>query len=326
MTFAWPIMLASLVLVPVLVFVYLWVVMRRDAASSVTGLQLTNQGRYGRMRRHVTPLVFALALALLLVSLARPQATLALPRLEGTVILAFDVSTSMQADDLKPSRIEAAKQAAKAFVEKQPETVDVGVVAFSDNAFVMQQPTKVQADVLAAIDRLTPQGGTSLGQGIFASLGAIAGKPLPIPENAKPEDLASADIGHYSSAAIVMLSDGEDLSRTDPTAMAELASGAGVRVFPIGLGKPQGTTLNLDGFHVSTALNEPLLQAIAQTTDGTYIRAENTQQLIDTYKKIDLKMTTKGRETEVTAVFAAAAMLLLCVQAVLTIRWFGRVP
>jgi Ca-activated chloride channel family protein len=242
------------------------------------------------------------------------------------VILAFDVSTSMKADDLKPTRIDAAKQAAKAFVEKQPETVEVGVVAFSDNAFVMQAPTNVQADVLAAIDRLSPQGSTSLGQGIFASLGAIAGKPLPIAENAKPEDLASLDIGHYSSAAIVMLSDGEDLSRMDPTVMAELASGAGVRVFPIGLGKPQGATLNLDGFHVQTALNEPLLQSIAQTTDGTYIRAENTQQLIDTYKKIDLKMTTKGRETEVTAVFAAAAMLLLCVQAVLTIRWFGRVP
>src|SRR3954468_23719743 len=109
MTFAWPVMLLSLLLVPVLVGMYLWVTSRRDAARAVTGLRLTGStgGRFGRARRHIGPVLCVVALALRLVARARPQAVLALPRLEGTVILAFDVSTSMQADDLKPSRIEA---------------------------------------------------------------------------------------------------------------------------------------------------------------------------------------------------------------------------
>ena len=328
MSFAWPIMLLSLLVLPLLVAAYLRVIRRRDAAAAQLGLRLTEGTTRGRLlpRRHLPSAIFLAAIALLLVSLARPRIVLALPHLEGTVILAFDVSTSMTADDLKPSRIDAAKHAASAFVRKQPSTVKIGVVAFNDNALVTLKPTDEQDEVLAAIDRLAPQGGTSLSEGMFASLGAIAGKAIEIPDNASEEDLLSLDIGHFGSAVIVMLSDGEHTSRVDPLQVAELAAGAGVRVFPIGIGKPEGATLTVDGYHIATALNEPLLKEIASTTDGVYLRAEDEAQLAATYRKIDLRLTTNGKDTEITSVFAGAAMLLLFAGSVLTIRWFGRVP
>ncbi len=332
MTFTWPLMLLSLLLVPVLVVAYVLVTRRRDAAAGAIGLRFTDTTprpttRRGRVpRRHIAPAIFLLAIALLLASLARPKVVLALPRLEGTVILAFDVSTSMKADDLKPTRMEAAKAAAKAFVKQQPSTIKIGVVAFSDNASTMLQPSDVKDEVIEAIDRLTPQGGTSISEGMFASLGAIAGKAIQVPENVSEEDLLSMDIGHFGSGVIVLLSDGEHTSRIDPLLVAELASGAGVRIYPIGLGKPQGATLTVDGYRIATALNEPLLQGIAQTTDGTYLRAEDEAQLLETYKKIDLKLTVSGKDYEVTSLFAGASMLLLFLGSVLTIRWFGRVP
>ena len=331
MTFTWPLMLLSLLLVPALVAAYLVVTRRSDAAAGALGLRFTDTTprttRRGRVpRRHVAPAIFLLGIAVLLASLARPKVVLALPRLEGTVILAFDVSTSMKADDLKPTRMDAAKAAASAFVKQQPSTIKIGVVAFSDNASTMIQPSDEKDEVLQAIDRLSPQGGTSISEGMFASLGAIAGKAIKVPENVTEEDLLSMDIGHFGSGVIVLLSDGEHTSRVDPLLVAELASGAGVRIYPIGLGKPQGATLTVDGYRIATALNEPLLRGIAQTTDGTYLRAEDEAQLVETYKKIDLKLTTNGKDYEVTSLLAGAAMLLLFLGSVLTIRWFGRVP
>lgn len=328
MSFTWPIMLLSLVIVPFLVGAYLWLTARRSAAAVALGLRFTDATpRRGVMRRrHVPPLLALVAIVLLLVSLARPTVVFALPHLEGTVILAFDVSTSMKAEDLKPTRMDAAKQAASTFVRKQPSTVKIGVVAFGDSAVMMLQPSDIQDDVLAAIDRLEPQGGTSLSEGMFASLGAIAGKALEIPENASADDLLARDIGHYGSAVIVLLSDGEHTSTVDPLVVAEIAAGAGVRVFPIGIGTPKGATLTVDGYSVATALNEPLLKEIASATDGTYLRAEDEAQLTETYEKIDLNLTTRGEDIEVTSVFAGVAMLLLFLGSMLTIRWFGRVP
>ena len=328
MSFTWPLMLLSLFVLPLLVGVYLWHVTGRDAAAAELGLRFTDATprRAVSHRRHVAPAIVLVAMVLLLVSLSRPSVVVSFPHLEGTVILAFDVSTSMRADDLKPSRIDAAKQAASAFVRKQPSTVKIGVVVFSDNAHVILKPTDVQEDVLQAIDRLAPQGGTSLSEGMFASLGAISGKTITIPENASEEDLLSLDIGHFGSAVIVLLSDGEHTSRVDPLQIAELAAGAGVRVFPIGIGKPEGATLTIDGYQVATALNESLLKDIASTTDGAYLGAEDEAQLAKTYEQIDLDLTTTQEDTEITSLLAVAAMLALFTSSVLTIRWFGRVP
>ena len=327
MPFVWPVMLLSLLLVPALAVAYDRLLTRRDAQAAQLGtMRLTEGGRRAGWRRHLAPSIFLAAITLLLVSLARPTAVVALPRLEGTVILAFDVSTSMIADDLKPSRVAAAKTAASAFVRKQPSTVQIGVVAFSDGALIVQQPTNVQADILAAIDRLAPQGGTSLSDGMFTSLGAIAGKPIVVAEGVSEEDLLSLDIGYFGSAVIVLLSDGEHTSRTDPLGVAQVAANAGVRVFPIGIGSARGTTVEVDGYQIATALNEPLLAEIATATGGTYLRAEDEAALAQVYDTIDLRLATKGEETEVTGLLAITAMLLLVTGAGLTMTWFGRVP
>jgi Ca-activated chloride channel family protein len=330
MSFIWPPMLLSLLLVPCFALAYLWVIRRRDAgAAQLLGTMRLTEGASGRRagwRRHLPPAIFLAAITLLLAALARPTMVVALPHMEGTVILAFDVSTSMTADDLKPSRMDAAKRAARTFVQNQPSTIKVGIVAFSDSAFIVQQPTNVKADLLAAIDRLAPQGGTSLSEGMFTSLGAIAGKPIVVDKDATEEDLLALNIGYFGSAVIVMLSDGEHLSRVDPLQVAQVAANAGVRVFPIGIGSPNGTTLDIDGYHVATALNEPLLTEIAKATDGSYFRAEDEAKLAKVYDTIDLKLTVRGKETEVTSFVASAAILLLYTGAGLTMLWFGRVP
>lgn len=328
MTFTWPLLLPLLLLAPALAGVYVWVTRRRATRVLDAGLHLTDAApRAGLLsRRNVPPALFLLALALLLFSLSRPSVVLALPHLEGTVILAFDVSGSMRADDLKPTRMDAAKAAAAAFVERQPRTVRVGVVAFSDSSFAILKPTDSRDEVLAAIDRLAPSGGTSLTEGMFGSLSAISGKPIPIPEDATEDDILSIDIGHHSSSVIVLLSDGEHTTRLDPVQVAELAAGAGVRIYPIGLGSPRGATLEVDGYHVQTTLNEELLVRIAETTEGTYLRAEDEAQLVEVYENIDLQLTTRGEDTEITSYLAGAAILLMTTGAALSILWFGRVP
>ncbi|MBI5948219.1 MAG: VWA domain-containing protein [Chloroflexi bacterium] len=328
MSFAWPIMLLSLTLVPVLVAGYVLLLQRREKRAAELGtMRLAQAGTARRLgwRRHVPPGVFLVAIALLLAALARPEVA-GFPHREGTVILAFDVSSSMRADDLKPSRMAAAKEAATRFVENQPSTIQIGVVAFADGALVVQQPTAVKADVLAAVERLSSEGGTSLGEGIMTSLGAISGKPILLEQAALEGDLESVDIGYFGSAVIILLSDGENTSRFDPLIAAQIGGNAGVRVFTIGIGSADGATVEIDGFRVATALNEPLLQEIATNTSATYFVAEDAATLVEIYDNIDLRLTVEGDPMEVTSLAAAAAVLLLIVGGALTMRWFGRVP
>jgi Ca-activated chloride channel homolog len=322
-----PWMLLGLVLVPCLVAAYWWMLSRRAeraARLASEGLAPTGAQRV-RWRRHIPFALFALALALIGFGLARPTVSMALPEREGTVILAFDVSNSMRARDLDPTRLAAAKKAALAFVEQQPRTIRIGVVAFGDSAVTVLRPSTVREDVVAAIERLSVGGGTSLGQGLFASLRAIAGKPLTIDESALDSDTGKVDIGFFGSSAIVLLSDGENTSRPDPLDIAELASTAGVRVHAIGLRTKQGTVIEVDGFNIATALDEELLKKIAAVTDGTYDHAADAAALAKIYDSIDLEFKSTTKPREVTALFAAAGGLLLVVGSLLSIGWFGRV-
>jgi Ca-activated chloride channel family protein len=324
-----PWMLLWLAVVPFLVLAYVGVVRRRSRRAerlASEGLVATTAGRRGlRVRRHVPFALFATALVLVCVGLARPTMSFALPQREGTVILAFDVSNSMRAKDLEPNRMEAAKVAATAFAERQPSTIRIGVVAFGDSAVTVLRPTNVTDEVVAAIRRLTTNGGTSVGQGLFTSLSTIAGKPLQIDESDLEGEGEDVNIGFFGSSAIVLLSDGENTSRPDPLLLAEVASSAGVRVHAIGLGTPAGTVVEVEGFNVATALDEKLLTEIAEITDGSYNRAGDAATLTRIYESIDLKLARVEREREVTALFAAAGGLLLAVGSLLSIAWFGRV-
>ncbi len=325
-----PWMLLWLAVVPLLVLAYVRLVVRRRSRRAERlaseGLVATPTSRRGhRWRRHFPFALFASAIVLVCVGLARPSMSFALPQREGTVILAFDVSNSMRADDLEPTRMAAAKAAATAFVERQPSTIKIGVVAFGDSALTVLRPTNVQEEAVAAIRRLSPGGGTSLGQGLFTSLSTIAGKPLLLDESALESDAGEVDIGFFGSSAIVLLSDGENTSRPDPVRLAEVASSAGVPVHAIGVGTPEGTVVEVDGFNVATALDEDLLTEIADVSNGSYNRAGDAATLAQVYESIDLELKQVDEEREVTALFAAAGALLLAIGSLLSIAWFGRV-
>jgi Ca-activated chloride channel homolog len=327
MSFVWPGMLALLVVVPLAVLAYVRVDKRRrarSAALAAMGFAPSTTAGGARRTRHVPAILFGFALAIMVTAFARPQMSVGLPHREGVVILAFDVSNSMQATDLQPTRMDAAKTAAKEFVDKQPSTIKIGVVAFNNGALITLQPTSDRSEALSAIDRLASAGSTSLGQGIFASLSAIAGKPLTLPENASADDVANIDIGYYGSAAIVLLSDGENTSGPDADAVAQLASTAGVHIYPIGIGSTAGTVLKIDGFSVATALDEDTLKQIASVTNGTYYNAKDAAALTQIYRNIDLRTVTDPKETEVTALFAGVGTLLLLIGGVMSMLWFGR--
>ena len=322
-------MLLWLACIPMFVLAYAWSARRRTERSArlaSEGLVQTAGVRRVRWRRHIPFALFTAALTLVCFSLARPTTSVTLPHREGTVILAFDISNSMRAKDLEPTRIEAAKVAATAFVEQQPSSIRIGVVAFGDSAVTVLRPSNVKADVIAAINRLSVSGGTSLGSGLFTSLTTIAGKPLTIDESALGSDAGdSVNIGYLGSSAIVLLTDGENTSRPDPLRLAEVASSAGVRVHAIGVGTSEGTVVQVDGFSVATALDEELLTEIAKVTDGTYHQAGDAAALTGIYKSIDLEFKRVVKPREVTAAFAAVGVLLLALGSLLSIAWFGRV-
>jgi Ca-activated chloride channel family protein len=265
------------------------------------------------------------ALGLLFLALARPAATIVEAQRQGTVVLAFDVSGSMAATDIAPTRLEAAKSAARTFVEKQPSTIRVGVVAFGESGLITQRPTTDRAAVLAAIGRLTPQGGTALGRGMQSALSAIAGKPVQLNETKSGLEATGPNLGFHGSAAVILLTDGENTTEPDPLDVAQISSTAGVRVYAIGLGSPQGTVVPIDGFQVATALDEALLRQIAATTDGEYFTAADEHGLAKVYTSIPLRFTLAPRHTEVTSLFALGAGLLLLLGAGLSLAWFGRV-
>lgn len=330
MTLIWPWMLLSLLLVPLMAGLYLWLLRRRQRAAADLGPLGQVQSSAGR-RRHAPPAFYLLGLTLVLFALARPEMPVSLPRVEGTVILAFDVSNSMLADDIEPTRIEAAREAARLFAENQPSTVQIGVVAFGNGGLIVQPPTNAQADVLAAIDRVSPQGGTSLAQGIFTALNAIAEEPIALGDEGldvetAPEELPAIEIGDHSSAVILMLTDGENTGGADPLAIAQLAAEAGVRVYPVGIGSQEGAVLEVDGFNVHTRLDEQGLQEIAAVTNGAYYRAADADTLRQIYREIDLRMTIKGDQREATSIFAGAGALFFLIGGVLAMFWFGRVP
>ncbi len=339
MTFIWPPMLMSLALVPLGLLLYRYLDVRRGrrlAAYGGSGLAHSIARRPLGLRGRIPAVLVVLGLAVVSLAMARPQAVVSLPKEEGTVILAFDVSASMGAADLQPTRIDAAKAAAKDFVARQPTSITIGVVAFSDSGVSVQQPTNDQATVIAAIDRLTPQRGTSVASGILAALKVIAvaeagpyandyysnTSPAPGP-TPTPTPVPA---GTHAPAAIVLLSDGENNESPDPLAAATAAADRGIRIYTIGLGSAAGTTVDLNGFQVHTQLDEATLQQISETTDGTYYGATDAQQLLSIYDNLDTGLVIKPQLTEITSLFAATGLLLLIAGAMTSLFWAGRLP
>jgi len=336
MSFTWPRMLWLLALVPVLIAVYLQV-LRRQRKNTVRYAGLVHVtdalGRGPRFRRHVPALLFLLGVAACVVATARPSATLMLPGFRGTVILSLDVSGSMRAMDIKPTRMDAVKDAARTFVNAEPQGMRFGIVAFSGAAIIVQTPTTDKAQVRAAIERLSPQMYTAIGSGLLMALDAIfkkpfgeeaysAGTPLgPAPQDQEP---APVPPGSNTNAAIILLSDGQSNQGPDPLDAAEKAANLGVRVFTVGVGTVKGANINLDGFTFHAILDEPTLRKIALITRGKYFKASSAEELRGIYQSLGTRMGLEKQNTEITALLVAAAVALFILMGVLSIVWFNR--
>jgi Ca-activated chloride channel family protein len=238
---------------------------RRRALLASAGFTAGSAGR----ARQAGAWLFIAGLAVLSFAVAGPSATVPVSRSSGTVILAVDVSGSMGATDVLPSRLAAAQRVALSFIKAQPDNVDIGVVAFEQGGLTVAAPSGDHSIATDAVSRLAVTGGTSLGSAIIASVTAITHKPVPL----TPTGTTPPDIGYWPSATIVMFSDGQDEGQGVSTSLAAaVAEKAGIHIDTVGVGTAAGSTIDVDGFHMFSALDESTLRQIARSTGGSYHR------------------------------------------------------
>jgi Ca-activated chloride channel family protein len=337
----WPEMLWGLLLLPLLVLLYLWLLRRRrKTVVRLASVALVKQamGAGPGWRRHVPPALLLLATAVLLLAAARPLARLKLPSQQETIILAMDVSGSMRATDVAPNRLVAAQEAAKAFVGGLPRSVRIGVVSFAGTAAVVQAPTLSRDDVVAAIDRFQLQRGTAIGSGLVLSLATlfpdqeidlslITGQramPKAPDEAAAAKPFQPVAPGSYSSAAVILLTDGQRTTGPDPLEAAQMAADRGVRVYTVGVGTKAGEVIGFEGWRMRVRLDEDTLKSIASLTQAAYFYAGTAEDLKQVYQGLSSRLVVETKETEVSALFALAGALLSLLAAGLSLWWFGR--
>lgn len=339
--FLWPQLLWLLWAIPALVLGYVWLLRsRRQPALRYANVALVRQAlQPGRVwRRHLPPALLLAALAVLLFAAARPQAALPLPTEQATVMLAVDVSLSMQADDIKPSRLDAAREAAKAFVRQLPDGARVGVVSFAGTAQVVQPPTYSREKLLTAIDALHLQHGTAMGSGIVAALselfpnealdlGEAAFMPLTAhAPRATPKPVPrppTSDAG--PAATIVLLTDGRSNFGVHPLQAADMAAARGVRIHAVGLGTVDTPGADQDDWSIVLQLDEGMLREVTGITHGDYFRAGSAESLLQVYEKMGARLQVQMRETELAGPLALGALLLMAGAALLSLLWFQRV-
>ena len=346
MVFLWPTLLWLLLAVPLLVLLYWWLLHRRKkTALSYSSLALVREalGPGQRLRRHIPPALFLLALIALLLAAARPLAVITLPAQDQTIMLAMDVSGSMRAADVEPDRLTAAQNAAKAFIAELPRHVRVGIVAFAGSAQLAQLPTQNREDLVEAIDSFQLQRGTATGNGIMLSLAtlfpdagidiaALGGRQAMRPRSmdeigkqdpAKP--FTPVAPGSYTSAAVIMLTDGQRTTGVDPLEAAKWAADRGVRVYTVGVGTVQGETIGFEGWSMRVRLDEETLKAVAARTHAEYFHAATAEDLKKVYEALSTRLTVEKKETEVSALLALAGAVLALLAAALSVWWYGRI-
>ncbi|MBL0420906.1 VWA domain-containing protein [Ramlibacter sp. AW1] len=346
MQFLWPQYLWLLLALPLLVLLYVFVLRRKKKlALRYASLSMVKEamGAGQSMRRHLPPLMFLLALAAMLMAAARPVAVIALPSAQQTIILAIDVSGSMRATDVEPNRLVAAQNAAKSFIADLPRHVKVGIVAFAGSAQVAQLPTMNREDLVTAIDRFQLQRATATGNAIVISLAtlfpdhgidlnAMQGgrermRGFAIDAERRPEkkEFTPVPPGSFTSAAIIMLTDGQRTTGVDPLEAAKMAAERGVRVYTVGVGTIDGETIGFEGWSMRVRLDEETLKAIANRTAADYFYAGTAQDLKKVYQSLSSKLTVEKKETEISGLFALAAALLSLLAGGLSMLWFNRI-
>jgi Ca-activated chloride channel homolog len=320
MTFQWPLALLSLLLVPAAVGGYVLFQRRRGdtAARFATPSLFPNvvDRQPGRLR-HLPAAILLVGLTLMLMGLARPHATISVPREEATIVLAMDVSRSMGARDVFPSRLVAARAAARRFLEKVPDSFRVAVVAFSDRAQVAAPATDDRGVTNAALSELRLGEGTALGEAIMLSLKASRPPQTPV-QDAPP-------------ASILVLSDGaQTVGDVTPAAAATRARAQGVPVHTIALGTPEGIVERQlpGGFteQVRVPPDPQTLQQIARTTGGEFFAAPDDKELTKVYDELGSRLGSRPKKAEITVAFAGASTLLLLLGGAASAVLFRRLP
>ncbi|CAG2145114.1 VWA domain-containing protein [Cupriavidus plantarum] len=355
MQFIWPQMLWLLLALPLLAAAYVYLLARRKKIALLyasLALPRAALGPRHRVRRHIPPLLFFFALTAAILACARPSATVTLPADVLTLVLAVDTSRSMEATDVAPSRIVAAQQAARDLIVGLPSSVRLGIVTFATTATVVQPPTNNRQDMLDALDRFQLQRGTATGSGLIQALAVLfpddgidlenilfnggtaweRGNRTGSLDEAAAADAArkrqqqrpAAEPGSYRHGAVILLSDGRRTTGPDPIEAARMAAQRGVRVYTVGFGSPQGVTGGDNSLSYFMQLDEPALRAVATMTGGEYFQAGSASDLSKVYRQLTARFALERKETEVSALFAAGAVLLLVLAGTLSILWFRR--
>jgi Ca-activated chloride channel family protein len=352
MRFLWPEMLWLLLFIPALVAAYLHALRRRKKAAIRYASLALVRGAIGpgqRIRRHIPPALFLLAMTAAIIAVARPSAVVVLPSEFLTLVMAMDVSRSMQATDVAPNRFIAMQGAAKSFIDELPRNIRLGIVSFAGTAAAVQTPTESKEDMLAAIDRFQLQRGTATGSGLILSLAMLfpddgidlesavfgnafsrygsggAGQSLDGARAARPKkEVKPVPPGSYTAGTIVLLSDGRRTTGPDPLMAAKMAADRGVRVYTVGFGSKEGGLIGFEGYSFYAIPDEETLKAIAAMTGGDYFHAATAEDLKKIYEKLNLQFALERKETEVGALFSAAAALLVLGAAAFSLLWFHR--
>ena len=284
---------------------------RRSAALAAAGVSVA-----GRRNNQLGLWLSLGGVVLLAVAVAGPAAALPVGRSAGTVILAMDVSNSMSADDVSPSRLAAAQQAALSFIDAQPDSVDIGVVGFDQGALATSPPSADRAASKAAVQNMRTAGGTSLASAILGSLSAITGKPV---KSARTANCPISGTGARRPSCCFPTARTRAVGGSDAvTAAATIAQNAGVHIEAVGVGTADGATVEVDGYQLHTALDTAQLTAIAEATGGHYRAASDAEQLDDVASTIDLRLTVAKQDVPLAGGFIAVALVLLAVGALLT--------
>jgi Ca-activated chloride channel family protein len=346
MRFIWPEALLLLLLVPLLVLLYVYVLRRQKrAAVRFASLALVRAavGGAARWRRHLPPALFLAALVVAILAIARPSAVITLPSQQRTIIMAIDVSLSMRATDVQPNRLAAAQAAAKAFIEELPPDLRVGIVSFAGTALLIQKPTSNKDDLLAALERLHLDRHTAIGSGIVMSLATLfpdegidlesmvlgsrqSWRTHRAPERKVERKPPAKPVppGSNASSAIVLLTDGRRTTGPDPLEAARMAADRGIRVFTVGFGSAAGGPAMIEGYSIYMMFDEESLKAIAQITEAEYFHASTADELKKIYQALSSKFVLAKEEREVSALAAALAALLALAAAALSLAWFNR--
>jgi Ca-activated chloride channel homolog len=344
MFFLWPQYLWLLLALPVLPAVYVWLLRRRGKpAVRYSSLGVVRAAAAPRhWRRHVPPALLLLACSGLLFAAARPAAQVPLPWARASIMLAMDVSLSMRVTDVKPTRMEAAQEAAKLFLRDLPKNIEVGLVTFAGSSQVAQRATLDRESLVTAIDAFQMQMHTAVGNAIVLCLAELfpdqgidvgeitfgssrrQGRSLDDKAKPPPKQITPVAPGSYNSAAIVLLTDGRRTTGIDTLEAAKMAADRGVRIYVVGLGTT-GDAATPEGMPIYMQLDEPTLREVARMTGGEYHHAGTAEQLRSVYENLGSRLQVQTRETELTGLLALFSAVLALAAAGLSVLWFGRI-